>query len=305
MRKIYLLMLMLVMIVPVFAQEDAVIDRVLNSTTPDEAYQSYTALWTFKSGNVVSVDFAGMSLELTSSVDAEATIQATLGDNPNALVMLTYTVEEADDSGLVTYTIEAEARYVDGNLYINAAYVDGVGPYDIRGEWVQVDDLENFPEFDFFSDVFEVFQSETDVNLETVLDFATSISVEPTELNETEVDSVIITFGWQGLENLLDSLGAGLSLESDNPIAATLIQELSNSDDDLLTLMLLLDDNNVQVGRGVSVNLALADLDASVLDPTLEGTDATVSVELTSAENTVILEANEVYAPVEAPQLAN
>jgi hypothetical protein len=207
-------------------------------------------------------------------------------ENIQAFVGAGYEAGTADGTTLF-YSMEAEIRYVDGVLYVNAAYLETQGDVPALPEgWVIVDDAANFPEF-------EVLELE---------DYLTDLEVVRFGLiseNAARVEAETFDEGGEAITAFFDGAGfVGVSVDPEaepNPLL-DLIGELT---DDVLTLTIELDENGNIIAQYSEGDVTLTDVDMTPLG--YEG--ATLSMNIVSSSirefDTTVTE----FTPVEAPEM--
>lgn len=288
----------------------ALIERLTTAIeTADEGVETYMADYSVASQQVLNLQFGEQSFAQTSTNFLEATWAIILGDNPNGSGEVRTTIESNPGTGEISLIdIIAEVRYVDGVLYVNAAYADGETPpgtFELPVGWVVVEDVANFPEFSSLSlDVFlDAFDEESDSDLLatilTVLETALAVTTTQDEVEGVPVEIIEFVFDGEGFLAFMNT-----TLE-DTPESLPLFEMMAASTaegDTPMTITFVLDEEDTLLTLDVELNVAVEGGDASVLG---EGVppDSTIDLSLMSTNTQTRYNINAPIEPVEAPEL--
>lgn len=292
MRKMIVLLLVVavfVIIMPVGAQdglsdeEIALIDRVLDASDPDEAFDSYQ----FERGEErvldMTLSFAGQDIAFNESYEVttegyykyDGAIES--GNATSELMVFT-----SNPDGEVSFSMTADVIGVDEALYVNATVVDGINPADDLGEgWLTITSadeipvaLEDFGFDDFFDDEEEDEDDPTE-DRELLISLASTVTLEESELeNGTPVE--LITMLIDG-DNLLEFF-AELSKEDDGDNPFTQAIYTSDVQGEIILIAALDADDNL-VGKAILMNMVIESLNLSEVD--IEGLPADVEIAMT------------------------
>lgn len=308
-----IVLLMSIFVSPLAAQDDglseeeqALLDRVLTAVASVRTFSSYSTTATVSETQDLSINIAGIEQVLTSSTTAE--IQANLidprGENPNVSGTATASFASNENGEEVAYDVEAEFRYVEGVLYINAQYAnDTTGPMDLPEGWTVVDSLEGLPEQLDILNLDKVIESvmtgETDdptdalANLQKVAENASVITSTEEEIDGVAVEAVTITFDWTTMRDaMVEDIGG-----EDNPIMPV-FDQLSG---DIGSITVYLDENDQPVGYILNLNIDLQDIDLSAVTSEVPAGTG-ISMLLTLEQSNMLSNVNGTLEPVTAPE---
>jgi hypothetical protein len=320
MRKFLQLLVVLVLMmgasVLVSAQDDLseeeqqLLERAAEASNPLEEAESFAIDATESQELINILDFAGQVQEVTTILDRSASYEITLGDTNSGTADITVNVLEDFGFGPSEYTVNAEARYVDDTLYVNASFEEGAeGQFELPEGWVVVDPANVFEfagfenlglqEFvDFFADEEEDETSSTE-QLQQLLTAAAGAFLESGEVDGEEVDIVTINFGFAGLIEVFSAQDETFDPEAD-PILS-LIGESAGDADDLVVVEIALDDEDNIVEVAQTIALVLEEIDSGELDPELAG--GTFSLTLIQSNSELRTQIGEEFSTVEAPEV--
>lgn len=286
-------------------EEQALLDRVLAALQKVETYNSFQSSIEMTESQNLSISLLGQNQVQSSSTvtQIEATVIDVNGDNPNVTGTAVATVNEAQDQVTTSYGIEAEFRFVDGVLYVNAAYGEGAaGPLSLPEGWVTVDDLgmaglEPLALDEVVGDLMDEEGDEDDNLLEKIQEIAeaaTSVALTQEDMNGTPVDVVTITFDWAGIR---DVLAGDARLDESNPFFAIFEQVQG----DIASISLMLNENDEVVGYRFDFGVVLADLDLSQFtDEVPAGT--MISIDFSQGQLSTLSDINGTFEPITAPE---
>lgn len=298
-----------------FAQDDglsddeqALLDRVLNVVDSTDNYESFVATVHSVSTSSQDMVLGPVNFARTSSLTLDAVATVIQGDNPNGSATITASVENIDDDGTVAYDLEAEARYVDGVLYLNILSITGVEGLpapDAPEGWQVADEMHPFySDLDLkgFVDLFaeDALTVEEEVDVRDLLGtMATSVTVEEGEIDGVAVDGITIIVGVEGFITLMNE-----QLDtSDDPMQAALMDMMFGSLDessDLVRYVIALDEDDNVLGVATALTFAIAELDLSSIDASLAG--ATLEFSIDEFDIIEYSQINETFERVEAPE---
>lgn len=316
--KVTLLLLVALLLAsfPVFAQEStlteeeqATLDRALASLQAelDIEREIYTAETDVTNTQNLVFYLGEETEQRTETVSTLQTVNV-IKDGEDRNVGATFTINYSaltgtDEANAVEYTMSGEIRYVDGALYVTAAYDSSTGEVPTLPEgWVLVDDPANFPELEvidlenFIDDYVNEDDEDEIADRQALIDglgqYATSVELTQAEINGTAVDVVFITLTTEGFA----------ALQANNPNSAALFAVFPQ-DEETAQFALALETDTDQL-RGLAINFSgtATAVPLNVLVPTApEGSTADLVVELTNTDT--LLDANPTLTPVEAPEV--
>jgi hypothetical protein len=196
------------------------------------------------------------------------------------------------------FTIMAEARVVDGTLYVNAAYEtpDPMLP-ELPAGWVEVEDPAAYDVFDSLQldDLIDVDDDELFDDPDLVKETAQDVQVESITLEDgTAADRITVTFARDGLL-------AAYSAQDDLDQGAL---DLFNAADESsgATFEVVLEADNTP--RQVTINMALrtTDTDANALNPELYPEGMFLSFDLTGTETEAYSDFDADVEPATVPE---
>lgn len=304
-----------------FAQDDglsddelALIDRVSNVVNSPDEYESFVVTVNSIETSSQSLGMGGVALlDGTSSLTLDAQATVIRGENPNGWATIFASVENIDDQGTVAYDLEAEARYVDGVLYLNITNItggEGLPAPDAPVGWQVVDfmhpfytdlDLASFEEL-FVEDSEDMDDMEDDsFDIEELINtLAASVTLEESDIDGTPVDVITITIGQEAFNSLLaEQMGA-----EDDPVQAALVEmmlaSIGTGDGDLVSYSVALGEDDTVLGVATNISFELAELDLSEAGDDFAG----MSLGMTMQQFEVLeySQINETFEPVEAPE---
>lgn len=284
----------------------ALLERIVNAISVVDDYTSYVNTESSTLALNGSVALAGFTQEIVQSQQLDKTTTYVLGDNPNALVVATYTSETNQEGGTIaSYTVDAEARYVDGVLYVNITPVDGdVSELALPEGWVEVEDVTTYEIFD-------------DIGLDRILERVGAIEANPAndsplkdlELLEKIVQDVTVeetTLEDGSTVNVFTLTIDFVDLISEAPDAFggdsnSAAQGLFNAfEGQSVEATIILDAEDNPLAYALSFEGELVDLDASVLSSSLAG--ATLNLSFVFSQTSELSQVNEAIEPVAAPE---
>ncbi|MBZ0310266.1 MAG: hypothetical protein K8I82_29670 [Anaerolineae bacterium] len=287
-------------------EEQALLERVTTALQGVETYTSFETTVTLTETQTIDVALLGQQSNQVSSsvVQLDAVVIDSNGDNPNVSGTAVATVSEAEDNLTTDYVLEAEFRFVEGVLYVNAQYADGTtGPLPLPEGWVTVDDVEA-PEFEVLNldevvgDMMNLDEANENDNLLDALgkvaEAATSVTLTEEEIDGTAVEVVTITFNWTGIR---DVLAADNPPDASNPFFA-IIEQIEG---DIASISLVLDENDQVIGYRFNLSMTVAEVDLSQFtDEVPAGT--MISIDFTQAQDAALSNINGTFEPVTAPE---
>lgn len=312
-KFLFVLMLVALIGTVALAQEDvppgdyeALAERVIAASEQAENYPSFAVEKTVTENQSITVALGEIEQNIVSNLERTTTATVTLGDTPSGQGTIVVTASASDPSGEYSYVLEAEVRYVDSVLYVSAAYTESEGDVPLLPEgWVAVDDPVFSSEFsaldlEGFLDWFDPDEEDTDNPLDMLSDLletATSVTIEETDMDGTPIESIAITLGWEGLQAILSISG---DFSADDPVMG-LFADAMAEEDELVQMAVALDEDDNLVGLAFGFVLSLVDADASLIDASLEG--GTINAQIENTEVNKITQIGEAFEAVEAPQM--
>lgn len=312
MKWILILVLMVLFSTVAFAQEEvpseeyeALAERLQAASEKTDALTSYAVEQLTIENQSIRVVWGEIEQDIIRNLERVSTATVTSGDSPNGQGTVTVTVSSVEGPAEVSYTIEAELRYVDGVVYVNAAYTESEGDVPPLPEgWVEIDDTAFYPEYSDldlsgFRDLFEDEEDEDDPleSIQELLNAANSVTTYEDDMDGTPIEVFNIVLGWEGLTVMLEESG---DFSADDPVMGLFSEALAD-EEELVNISLALDEDDHMIGMAFGFTMSFTDADASQIDPNLQ--DGTISALIENTEVNEISQINETFDPVEAPEV--
>jgi hypothetical protein len=311
-KRLLVLLLLVVVIPPLNAQEettpepdpDAMLqEQLLTALAEIPEYTSYRSQQTTLDSQFIALDVP--ALELTDQV---TTILSTVADTRVNLTgdiygdgTITLRNQTTTRNETVDYTLDIDVRLVDETLYLLGEVVDGnadSGAPDLPGEWEVIDDLSAYPNFvlNSFAGAFGDGQTQ-DIfaELDVIIDAAEAIQTGTITINDADYATIDVTFGAEIAANFFASEGGALN---NTGLQQALVDALRDAETPLLTLRVILNDDDAVIGRAV-IGRIDATLPASAANP--DFTDGTLTLELIFERQELLTEIGEPIEPVVPP----
>ncbi len=283
------------------------LERLFNAIENADNYTSYIETKTIFNTQAVEVNIPDtMSLSLSRS--ATQTITATtVGDDVAALATVTVTSQDFENPVPLTYTLNADIRYVEEVLYVQASYsVPNPDLPPLPVGWVVVDDPAIFPELDL-EPYFDQEQTDDGSSLEELLfrdrERLSKIVSDVTVLSGTgpagqPVD--LITLSLDFLTVFEEGLGLPLDVEGIDP---EVLLTLLTSSDISFTATFTLSENDQISGSELILAVQTPRIDLAALS---DGEDippgTTFNLGLSRVESSSMSRINdESLPPIETP----
>ncbi len=286
----------------------ALLEQMTTAVNKIQEFTSYTNIENQVLSLNGSVTLAGFTQEILQTQSMEKTTTYVLGDNPNALVIATYTEASNQQGGDTTgYTLAAEVRYVDGVLYAKGEVTDGEDPgLSQSGEWVEIDPstyaedilLGNLGLRQTLGRLGAIERDEEGDNplrdLELLKKVATDVTAEAVTLDDgTPATAITVTIDFAALvAERPSALGA-----EDNPSSAALFSAFEGQS---IVATVLVSAENDPISYALVFEGSITDFDASILSEQLTG--ATISLNLTLNQSAAVSQVNEAIEPAAAPE---
>ena len=284
------------------------LDRMITAVTKVDDFTSYTDTESQELSLNGSIAIAGFTQEILQTQSMEKTTAYIFGDNPNALVIATYSESsKQQDGSTIGYTLDAEVRYVDGVLYAKGEVTDGEDPgISQSGAWVEVD-IPTYAENLVISNLGleqtlerlgAIERDETDDNplrdIELLKKVATDVTAEEVTLEDgSTATAITVSIDFAAL---VAERPAALGAE-DNPSSAALFSAFAGQS---IVATVLISSDEMPISYGLNFEGSIVDLDASILSEQLTG--ATISLNLTLNQSAELSQVNEAIEPVAAPE---
>lgn len=287
-------------------EEQALLERVTTALQAVETYTSFQSTTTLTETQNIDVSLLGQQVTQTgtSVVEINATVIDPNGDNPNVSGTAVATVNEVENDTTVDYVLEAEFRFVDGVLYVNAQYANGTtGPMTLPEGWVTVDDVEmaEFEVLNLDEVVGDMMRQDDEDENDNLLDAigkvaeaATSVTLTEEEMDGTAVDVVTITFDWVGIR---DVLAEDNPPDESNPFFA-IIEQMEG---DIASISLALDENDQVVGYRFNFGVTVADIDLSQFTEEVPA-GTMISIDFSQEQTATLTDINGTFEAVTAPE---
>jgi hypothetical protein len=281
------------------SEEDAaLLQHYIDGSDAVRFYDSFVADQTNSQLQLLEIVSDGVVVQAQESSSVQQiTTSVTRGENPNGLRLVT----NVDDDGQSIVEASVELRYVDGVVYGNGSYVDGLGPLAFPDGFVEVDpeDTGVFEDFEA-EDFVRVILGEPDEDnplgdFDTLLSLVDSVSSEEGDLDGETVEIITVTIPGNRLFDLLlqiDPEGFG------DPLLAALFAAIS--DDSSALVRLYLDADGLPLARDVAMTVNITDIALSELDPS-QPEGPTVNFIITQEQSTILTQINEELPSVSAP----
>jgi hypothetical protein len=285
----------------------ALLERVVAAVQKVDEYSSYVNTETSTLSLDGNISIATFSQNILRVQSLEKTTTYVLGDNPNALVLATYSIEESEEAGDTTgYTVEAEARYVDGTLYLAAEVVDGdAEEASVPEGWASGDDLEGYGIFDDINldgllERVGAVEPDDEANspledLEVLEKVATDVTAEEITL-EDGTAATAITISMDFVTLLTE---APESFGGDEPDESSLAL-FSAFEGSVVQAVVVLGEDDNPISYELSFEGSLVDFDAAVISPQAAG--GTLNLNFSFGQSSELSQVNEAIEPVAAPE---
>lgn len=280
------------------------LERVFEARDKLDTYASYTHNRMGSETQDISVTLGDLSQSFITTHEWEGTAQVIQmvdgGRNIALAVTGTASNQEAGPNGAVMleFTIMAEARLVDGTLYVNAAYEtpDPALP-ELPVGWVMVEDLDEYEAFDSLQldDLLDVEDDELFDDPELVKATATDVQVEVVTMDDgTAADKITVTFSRDGL------LAAYTNQDDIDQAALDLFNAANETSNAVLEITLDADNNPLQAT--MSMALHAVEVDANALNPEIYPVGMVLSFDLTATETETYSNFDATFDPAVVPE---
>lgn len=280
-------------------EQTALLDRVVNARANLLAYTSYQESASGVDHIQMMVTLGGEQRDFTTAYNwfRESAIVRQDGVG-NVQAMITVDVYDQD----AYYAIEAEARLVDGALYVAAAYeplddMPAVEP--LPDGWVLVEDLDAYPAFDSM-------HLEDFVEPEALLDDSALITAVVSGIESEDI--LLEDAPTQTVIRLAFDAAAVRTVLAESPVpnidpalAAVFLDALA--DDSAMTMMIVVDEDDNPLYFSAESVFQLRGLDGQALDPNLPA-GVTIDLTLTINRTEQYSAVGEPVEPVAAPEIA-
>lgn len=294
-------------------EEKAILDRLEGAIENFTEYTSFTSYAVELESQEIALAMSGFEFSQTETTNREITatyIDVDGVENIHADVLVTSIAADGIEDTESAYTLEAEVRLVDGELYVMASYLDSEGAVNELPEgWVTVDETNLFQFIDLdISDLLDTDIAESTTGFdendlfedrEQLEGLIESVTVDPIELEDgTPVDLITLTFSADGFTELMgETLDLGLGDDSGmEEMMNALFEGISFS----VQIALDADDNVRQTNITIAINVE--ELDASFIPDVPEGMDVSLSITMEMVETTTYSDINADLQPVTAPE---
>ncbi|MBN1201844.1 MAG: hypothetical protein JXJ20_08320 [Anaerolineae bacterium] len=310
--KLSIIMLFaLVAVLPTSAQGDlsdeeiALLEKVIAAVQAIDTHDTYMLHSVETSNNGSTIQSGDQIYETAEQETFDGTASIIRGDNKNILTLIHTETSGSDSEGAeYLYTITAEARFVDGVLYVNATREgESTAELDPMPDgWAIIEDLLGWPALDSLQldDLLE--DKEDDVfDYPDILIAATSsvTSETGTDENGNPVERITITLDADGLKYMVQEMS--LILEGEEGQSTTTLFNLAD-DTSTMSSTITLDAEGNAIRRDARTNFIWTAADMTVLNPNVPaGTTLTGFMELTLM--TEISGINEPLEPTTVPEM--
>lgn len=290
-------------------EELALLERLYEAVQKIEGYDAYV----LERSELQSMDFyvsvAGFIISQSESTLVEA-LQTVTESGANVHVVATLVVDSSEDSpqgsSSQAYTAQVEARLVDGELYVNAEYLDSEGDApQLPTGWIDFDSL-SFDALEVLSKLSldnlldAGLDSDSPLDdLETLLSVVTEVNLTSETLDDgTEVDVITVVIGSDGVMSLLESRG---EFDPNDPMTAGIVDVMGDNFEVSVQFKLDADDNIRYALLGLTIDMADFDISTMGIEGMPPGT--TMSMTISFQEVRQYSNINDAsLEPVEAPE---
>ncbi|WP_119067039.1 hypothetical protein [Aggregatilinea lenta] len=288
---------------PLSADEQALLDRVFVARDVQNGYANYheDATVLYVRDTVIVYQGETQTQQQVSDLTRTAVYVQT-GDTRDfsATVTAIETATRVQDGqeDVDSVTIDADAIYVDGTLYVSAAYAEPNPDLPVLAEgWIVVDD----PDADEILSLLELGDLVEDSALfddeDLVRSAATSVTIEPgTTEDGTAVD--VITVGFDGPESVL-AVMAG-SPEGVNPTVEAILSVASEAG---MALSVSLDADNNALEVNATMLIAAEGVDGHTLSPDQLPEGVTLDLRFDQQQTQAFSDVNAEIGPITAPDV--
>lgn len=308
---------------PAHAQEDPtpILDRLqrVSEWTPQDRVISLQS----SDSNITTINFGGQEFNQTSTYTLTAT-ETTVNvdqDNESRQIEFSLAGNEVDtDNNTISYVIEGEMRFVEGRVYLNAAYLNSQGDVpDLPDGWFEITDAaawdifnplnidnlletedEDTTDFEAFQDFVKFF---TDDPLATATSTATTLD------DGSAADILTVTLSTVGFSQIIqeqvneDIENGEIDTESSDYLIQQAIYD-NLTDETYTSIALTLTPDNIPLSGVITVNFATAPFALAAIDPENFPEGITASVLGTAVDTYEFVSYDTGLAPIEAPELA-
>jgi hypothetical protein len=280
----------------------ALIDRVVQARTNLKSYTSFADEASGTEKETLTFSMLDQSQSFTQEVTWERTDTLVRADGKEYVQAdITATISKAGlgPSDAVNYTVSAEARVIDGVIYVNAAYVQPTPNLaELPDGWVIVEDPAN-------TDVYKYLQLDDLLDHSSLYDDAdllkrsvSDVTIETqTSDDGTPVDVITLVFDQSGLALALrESQAEGV----DPGMVEALYSSLSVDSYQKVTIVLDADDTPIQFTLAMLVQAVGIDAHALAPDEFPDGIGLDMAVEASRTET--YRQINEPLEPATVPE---
>ncbi len=294
-------------------EEQALLERAIAGYDKWDDYSSFVLDMVEIESLVIEMSALGMDISMENFVTREVAASVITGDPENVSAVVTLEVEESSNiptqETSSAYTLEAEVRFVDDELYVSAEYLESEGDVvPLPSGWVLVEsvgeilafaelDLDEFLEEDedsLFDGTVLLEQSITEITLET-----------DTLEDGTPVDVITATVGGEGLLGLLDQVGTFADTE-DNPFIEVMLDALAQGESASMTFALALDEDDNPRALSIEMFITIEGLEVdlgAISEESPPGITLDVAFTVVMSEYSELSNINAEMTPVEAPEI--
>lgn len=272
------------------AEEQALLERVVASISTLETYNSYQVSLTTANTQNISFSMGGNATTLTDSSitsQIEATVIDPNTENPNVSGTVVAMIAASEITRTGDSQIDAEFRFVEGKLYVNAQYAEGMeGNLPLPEGWTEVENLDTLAQSELLaplsldvllSSILAEAETEDVENLLATLtnlsETATSITLTEEEIDGTPAEVVSINFDWSAMQRFI---GEELTFMESGSMLEGVFEGMEG---EIASLRLYMGENDAPLGYDFSLNIDLGEADISGMSNQLPaGTVVTVLI---------------------------
>jgi len=283
-------------------EQRALLDRVFEARARLDTYASYVEENAGSEVQALTIVLGGQALEFNDATEWEQTqtiLNTEEGQNVTAQIRATVKGEDWPD-----YVVMAEARLVDGTLYVRAAYEDAGKDLlpPLPEGWIVVDDPDAPPEAYPALEALQLDSLGRDPSNLLLEDqdlfraVATDVRSEPVALDDgTQAEQISVIINRDGLVTVLAE-------SAEDPFQQALYSALSDASQ--ATLVLLLDAAGEPLQVRTEFFMAVEEMDATALNPDDFPEGTTLAFTFAGREEMRYSQVNEPFKAVTAPEEA-
>jgi hypothetical protein len=302
-RFIVLILILAFAAPTVLAQDDqqALVDRFILASQAADSYTSFVKTEHDEMVMSLNLELSGEVAAFENSTITDSLItQIGTGDERNIAAHITVekteTTTQGENTQTETFTIEAEARLIDGTLYVLMISENTLLPDD----WFVVDDLANYPALEDL-DLDNLLEDKGFFDEVSEDEFRQTISeaeVAPDTLEDgTAVDAITLRMQQEGVLSLLN-----LDEELDPSMLALFGGAGQAGEDDFLSMTAFVDEADLLHTGVIQWEYSLVDADGATVMPDQLPAGSTLDFAISASMSTAYSQINEELEPALVPE---